>query len=251
MIGVVRPGNSTITQLPEAYSYNAGTYAMAGAAGPRYTINYNSCGGSRSCQSDGDSVLFSYSGSALVQVQDFGVVNFTPQDSLSPQLLQPGVAIGVQAWHTEQFAGDRGVPNGSTGGVTNVTDNFGHSRAWTYDGFGRITETQEWPSAAGALVTTAVWDAQNNLTWSTDVGANQTNYTYDVNGNTLSVQQPTVQTSLGRGSPTSVFTYDAYNNLVTYSIPTTCGSTAPRAAPRLRVPRTTSTLQLQRSHSVR
>ena len=225
LIGVQRPGNNTISELPESYSYNTGTHVMAGAAGPRYTINYDACGSS-ACVTDGDSVAFSYSGASLTMVQDYGVVNFTPADGISSSLacgglLQCGVASSAQIWHTEEFAGDSGVPSGTSGGVTNVTDNFGHARAWTYDGFGRITETQEWaaPTSGTPLATNATWDAGNDLTSSTDVAGNLTSFTYDANGNSLSVQAPAVQTSMGRGSPTSLYTYDANNNLVTYCDP--------------------------------
>ncbi len=222
LISVERPGNGTVSQLPESYSYTASTHNLIGAAGPRYTISYVACGSSPACVTDGDSVTFSYSGNALTEVQDYGVVNFTPADGISSGLpigvLQPGLPINAQTWHTEEFAGDSGTPNGTSGGVTDVTDNFGHARAWTYDGYGRITETQEWtaPTSGAPLATNATWDTGNDMTLSIDVTGNQANYTYDANGNTLSVQEPAVQTSNGYGSPTSTYTYDAHNNLITY-----------------------------------
>ncbi|MGD0967783.1 MAG: DUF6531 domain-containing protein [Candidatus Aquilonibacter sp.] len=225
LVGVERPGNGTTSELPETYSYNAGTYVMAAAAGPRYTISYNACGSS-TCVTDGDSVAFSYSGAALTMVQDYGVVNFTPQDGISSELangglLQPGVPSGVQMWHTEEFSGDSSSALGGGGGTTSDTDNFGHARAWTYDGSGRVTETQVWasPTSSTPLASSGEWDTSNDLTLSIDVRGNQTNYTYDANGNTLSVQAPPVQTDLGNGSPVSMYAYDANNNLIAYCDP--------------------------------
>jgi YD repeat-containing protein len=237
LIGVQRPGNSSISELPETYSYKSGSYVMAGAAGPRYTINYDACGSSE-CVTDGDSVAFSYSGGALSMVQDYGVLNFTPQDGISPGLangglLQPGVTSGVQTWHTEEFSGDSASAIGGAGGSTNVTDNFGHSRAWTYDGLGRVTETQEWsaPTSSTPLVASAAWDSLNDVTASVDVRGNQTNYTYDANGNTLSVQEPAVQTNRGYGSPVSMYAYDANNNLIAYCDPNYVWANNPPTCP--------------------
>jgi YD repeat-containing protein len=237
LIGVERPGNNAVSELPETYSYNTGTYVMAGAAGPRYTINYNACGSS-TCVTDGDSVAFSYSGAALSMVQDYGVVNFTPQDGISAGLangglLQPGVVSGVQTWHIEEFSGDSSSAIGGAGAVTNVTDNFGHARAWTYDGSGRVTQTQAWasPTSSTPLASSAAWDSVNDLTASVDVRGNQTNYTYDANGNTLSVQEPSMQTSLGAGSPESMYAYDANNNLIAYCDPNYVWTNHPATCP--------------------
>ena len=94
-----------------------------------------------------------------------------------------------------------------------------------------MTQTQE-STGTEWLTTQAVWNASNEITAAVDARGKETDYTYDANGNTLSVEQPSVSTSLGNGRPTARYTYDQFNNLISYCDPnyvwttgvTTCGA---------------------------
>ncbi|MHB8703227.1 MAG: DUF6531 domain-containing protein [Candidatus Tyrphobacter sp.] len=219
---VDRPGNATTSVqtcsstntacIPETYTYNAG-YLIASANSPRYTVSQRT----RGTAQEGDTVSFAFDSSRrTTSMTDDGVVNFTPQDGVSPGLgaqgvLQSGYPTGLQSWYTESFSG-------YTSGVTTVSDSDGHSRMWTFDGLWRVTMTQEWTGSQW-LVSYQQWDASDNLIAFTDERAYESTFAYDNQGNAIMQAQPSVTTSMGTFQPTAWYQYDQYNNLLYYCDP--------------------------------
>ncbi|MHB8432954.1 MAG: DUF6531 domain-containing protein [Candidatus Tyrphobacter sp.] len=222
LVEVDRPGNATTSVqtcsstntacIPETYTYNAG-YLIASANSPRYTVSQRAHGTAQ----EGDAVSFAFDGSRrATAMTDDGVVNFTPQDGVSPGLgsqgvLQQNYPTGLQSWYTESFSG-----YGS--GVTTVSDSDGHSRMWTFDGLWRVTMTQEW-SGSQWLVSYQQWDGSDNLIAFTDERDYESTFAYDGNGNAIMEAQPSVTTSMGTFQPTAWYQYDQYNNLLYYCDP--------------------------------
>src|SRR5579863_421089 len=212
LVAVDGLGNNANSELPDMYTYYPGTHMLSAAAGPRFTLSWSACGDSVSCVTDGSEVTFAYTGTNLTQVQDYGIVNYTPTDGTG-QLLQPSMPTGLQYWYTEQFANI-----GS--GTTSIMDSDGHGSAWTYDSLGRLTTRQEWSNPSNALVTTETWDSNNDIVAATDPRGYETDYAYDTNGNTIEVGEPSQSVSVN-GTPTTMrptqlFSYDQYNNVLAY-----------------------------------
>lgn len=138
-----------------------------------------------------------------------GVVNPIPDDGTG-QAIQSGVGTGAVAYRADTFA--------YTSTQTTFTDSDGHANIFTHDGVGRVTQRQDW-NGSQWLVSTAGWDAGNNLTSATDDRGNETDYAYDANGNTIAVALPQVSTSAGTLRPTSLYSYDANNNVIAYCDP--------------------------------
>lgn len=232
LIEVDHPGNGISTstsptpnQLPEEYNYQNGFLRVV--YGPRVWLSYQATSGN---PQDGSAVFFDVDSTGrLNDVYYDGTVNFTPSDGVN-QPLQGGVASGRQVWNESYFSG-----YGS--GETLFTDRDGHSTKFDVDSNGRVIETQEWSGAPNNLwlLSHASWDGNNNITETVDTRGNATDYGYDANGNTIWVQQPAVTTSLGGGRPVARYSYDQYNNLVSYCDPqyvwTTGASTCPTSGP--------------------
>lgn len=157
----------------------------------------------------GNYVSFQYVPGAgyVSQVQDDGIMNFTPADGTGAAL-QSGPSTSSYAWHTSTFTWNSGE--------TQLSDTDGHATNWFYDGSGRVTQTQEWTGAPNNswLNTFASWDANNNLTETIDPRNNATDYGYDAKGNVIWIQEPQVTTYEGTGRPLARFFYDGNNNLV-------------------------------------
>ena len=198
LIEVDSPSNGSGVR-PSTYGY-AANHQLTDVESPRYVESVRSSGAA----TQGDSVQFGYTGTAVTSVVNVGVANFTPNDGTNT-LLQPGVAGGVQAWRSETFSGI---------GTANVTlnDSAGHAAKWTLDSFGRAIGSAQWTGSEW-LTSAMTWDANNNLIASTDARGYTTNYTYDANGNTTMVALPATNTSMGTLRPTTYYTYDAFNNL--------------------------------------
>ena len=195
---------STTTALSEEYWYYAGTHQMYQVGGPRFVWSY------LNGEIDGGYLGFKYTNETttgmITAVNSFAMVNFTPADGQSASL-QPGVLQNIYKWRAKTYTG-------IGTGTTTYADSQGHGSTWSYDTLGRVTQTQDWSSATQALTSSATWDANNEITSATDARGNVTNYTYDANGNTLSVKLPSVATSMGQLNPTSLFGYDTHNNVI-------------------------------------
>ncbi len=143
-------------------------------------------------------------------IQAVGVMNFAPPDSTNVQL-QRNISSGQMQYNW------MGIHNYAPG-INEFIDTDGHDSYYYFDGSNRVTEVAEWTGSTW-LGNWFGWDAGNNLTGEQDARFNVTNYAYDANGNTIAVAQPQVTTSQGTFRPTSLFSYDAFNNITAYCDP--------------------------------
>ena len=112
-------------------------------------------------------------------------------DSLARLTSQINVGI-----RTNQFFYD------GAGDLTNLIDGNAHSTIWGYDTFGRNTSKVD---ATSTTILTNGFDANNRLTSRWSAAKGRTTYSYDYEGNLLTVTYP-VSTGL-------TFAYDAMNRL--------------------------------------
>jgi RHS repeat-associated protein len=222
---VDRPGNRTVPVLPETYGYYAASHNLSWVLSPRGTVSERANGGALA---DGDETQFTYNSSLqITQEDDNGVVNIKPDDETG-SYLQPG-ASGPQVWRTEDFYYGLTDPNGYT--ATQMDDSDNHQSVWGYDAAGRVLDAYDWVNSSFDLLRQMQWDANNDLAASIDPrGAGysepnpyETDYAYDANGNTTAVGQPSVSVSVNGSMitlrPTSLYSYDANNNLIAYCDP--------------------------------
>ncbi len=185
---------------------------------PRWRMN--SDGGLQTNGTGGGYAEFSYVANTnnVYQVQDGGYVNFTPSGDGVGAVLQSGPSTSPYAWRTIHFA----YPNG---GETQLTDTDGHETNWFYNSVGSVTETQNLNyvnSTCCWLTSYAQWDSNNNLTASQDPRSGsasdttyETDYAYDAHGNVVAKALP----KIGTYRPTSLYSYDTYNNITAYCDP--------------------------------
>jgi YD repeat-containing protein len=221
------PNTAGSTMRYETYGYatagNGASY-LAWAASPRWYATSAAEG------------AYVYFGAAplgttvlLVGIGHMGYVNPTIADQAyggNGGVLQPGAATGLQQFLLEYYTG-LGTPNAS------FSDTDGHMATWTLDAAGRPVQSSECTASTNQgqqctgtwLTTSESWDASNNLIATVEprgnaLGANpqafQTDYAYDANGNTIAAAKPSTTSSQGTFRPTSLYDYDAYNNVTAY-----------------------------------
>jgi YD repeat-containing protein len=235
LLEVDKPGNNSAStvpsghnvqqgDVPETYAYGTGTSTLQEACGPRCTVGtWNHPNNPL----DGAAMLFSEDSSdRLTSWQISGVVNFTPDDGTSTPL-QSG-PTGFRTWYLANFVyGSGSACSHTSSGTTTMCDTDGHSTIWTLDGSNRVTQTQESAGVGEGLmiVSQATWDANNDLTSTTDANGYTTNYLYDTSGynqggNLVEMQLPQAG-DMGGGafSPLSYYSYDASNNVIAYCDP--------------------------------
>jgi YD repeat-containing protein len=202
--------------LPETYGIQ---HPMQFACGPRATISKWS---TTNPNSDGACLNFDYDSNVnLIDWKVNGVLNPTsPGDGQTT--LQPGIPTGWLTWYTQNFVYGAGGANPActqtAASSTTMCDTDGHASNWVINSNANVTQTTDYTGGSPTKLTTqAVWDANNNLTASIDANLNETDYAYDVNGNTIAVALPKPTT--GSGRPTSVYSYDSHNNLTSYCDP--------------------------------
>jgi YD repeat-containing protein len=175
------------------------------------------------CCIDGAYLYFGFAGtsaatSTVYYIIHEGFANPTIPDGVSAGAIQPAFASGYTNFLTEYYGT----------GVTTPTfrDTDGHYTNWVVDGLGRPTQTQEctattgtWTCTGTYLTTNETWDANNNLTSEMDPRGYQADYAYDAMGNAVAVAQPMVTVSQGTFRPTSLFSYDSFNNITAYCDP--------------------------------
>ncbi|MCU1492225.1 MAG: hypothetical protein JWM85_3630, partial [Acidimicrobiaceae bacterium] len=202
LISVGKPAPNNSGQL--VYEGYGGYHNFMWANNPRWNA---------SNQADGGYVAFHFAaqGSSGVNgIQWVGVLNGVPPDSTGT-ILQPGVATGAIQYRYESVTG--------SGTNTAYSDTDGHQTVQYIDGGaawgdpGRPATRMKWTGSQW-LSTTETWDANNNLVSSTDARGNETDYAYDVNGNTIAVADPAA--TPGAVRPTSLYSYDTFNNVLAH-----------------------------------
>jgi YD repeat-containing protein len=223
-------GNLTSVQMPA--NNTAGTRPQFGYGyrpiGTGWVIQWTSspvwsaaCSAG-ACGSGGGYVGFNFSGtdlasSQVTKVQTFAVVNPTIADGGPAGPLRAGVATNAFAFRTEYYS--TGVP------TPTLRDADGHMTNWVVDTQGHPTQTQECTQSTNQgqqctgqwLTTNESWDTNNDLTSETDARGNQSDYVYDVDGNTVAVAVP--PPNAGAARPTRLFSYDTHDNLTAYCDP--------------------------------
>ncbi len=205
--------------LPE--TYDIGPPGVMEVCGPRATISNIDTNGN---PVDGACVDFDYTNHQLSDWFTRGVLNPTPQDNvLTPSAIQPDVSGGFMPWNDTQFFND--VVQGCGGLMSEMGDAYGHLAQWCYDGSSRVIQTSVAVSASSSLTTSQTWDANNNLTSTTDARGYTTKMGYDGNGNTVEIVLPKMTTYPGGLiNPTSFYDYDSYNNVRFYCDPANNGN---------------------------
>jgi YD repeat-containing protein len=183
------------THRHHRYGWNAGSQ-LQWADSPNFTSSWGT---------QGAYTAFVYDTSNRTTfVQYAGFVNFVPGDGTG-QVLQSSAPSGLQTYRNENFT------YGS--GQTTLADTDGHAIIYTYDGSSRVTQTQNW-NGTQYLLSGATWDAQNNMIASIDARGNESDVAYDTNGNAIAQALPSVSTIMGTLRPTSLYSYDANNNVL-------------------------------------
>jgi YD repeat-containing protein len=201
--------NGQLITVSKPASNNSGVPAVETYNGYQSALMVTSPRWNASAQGEGGYVAFFMDETTTAQVDGIewaGVMNFAPNDGTST-LLQPGIATGpmLYLWETVSVQ-----PT-----YTSFIDTDGHGSVQYIDAAGRPTSRQEYTGSQW-LQTSEGWDANNDLTSSIDARGNQTDYTYDANGNTIAVAAPATTTSAGTFRPTKLFDYDPFNNVTAY-----------------------------------
>jgi YD repeat-containing protein len=220
LLTVSHPANNDAGTRPvQWYGYQTlGTGSVLYyAASPRY---HAAC--QIACGSDGLALFFGYTGTSAVTatvnfIGHFGVVNPSIADGSGNSVLQPGYAQSAFVYLEEFYTTGVGTPT--------YRDTDGHMTNWVVDGSGRPAQTQECTASTNQgqqctgtwLVTNEGWDADNNLIAETDARGNETDYAYDLHGNTVAAAAP--PPAPGAFRPTRLFTYDSQDNLIAYCDP--------------------------------
>jgi YD repeat-containing protein len=217
---VSRPPNNAGGVRPlQAFGYQAigNDSILQFASSPRMQ---SACGTQAGCSSDGGSLVFGFSGasaatSAVSSIQDYANVNLAIADGSTATTLQGAqYPTTVYAYNTEYY---------TTGGSTpTFRDTAGHMTNWVVDGMGRPTQTQECPASANQgqlctgtpLTSNEVWDADNNLVSEIDARGYESDYVYDIDGNTVAAAAPAPADGATRS--TRLFTYDGHDNVTAY-----------------------------------
>ncbi|HEV2740224.1 MAG TPA: DUF6531 domain-containing protein [Candidatus Elarobacter sp.] len=223
LAAVSHPSNNAAGARPQTlYGYQSlgSDSILEYEASPRW------CGGPSGCGYDGSWTYFGFSGtsaaSSTLALNAYAVtVNPTIQDGTNTPLYSGYRPDGLNysTMRADYY----------TTGVTTPTfrDTDGHMTNWVVDGTGRPLQTQECTASTNQgqqctstwLVTNEVWDVNNNLVSEIDPRGYESDYAYDAMGNAIAVAQPQTTTTEGTFRPTSLYDYDAYNNVTAYCDP--------------------------------
>lgn len=242
-----RPGGTVVTYSYDASgnlaaatrpSYAAGvtsteTYlwtALGNGYVPRYVFGprwVRSNGGCSDVHVDcGSAVGITFAGSTsatstVTQVGGGGWLTPTIADGTNSGPIQPPPADGSGTAQTYSIMGYYALAPFGSGGPATFRDTDGHMINWIVDASGRPTQTQECSASTGQgttctghwLLTSQIWDADNNQTAQTDARGFRTDFVYDMNGNTTAIAAPSTTTSDGTFRPTQLLDYDSNNNV--------------------------------------
>lgn len=226
LVEVDEPTNNTAnTSLPQLYQYSATGYLLTQANGPRWSLD--SASPAPTPAPLGGYVQFAYNGDSVTTIQSYGYINPTVNDDSGSGPVQSNLSgtYGISAPYRQVYFAYSTVspapspapsqtPSGAactSTGNTPVYDTDGHDVVFCWDSSDRVVQTDQW-TGTFFLATHAGWDSNNNLVLTKDARSNETDMAYDGNGNLIARALPAAST--GSPRPTTLFTYDASNNLV-------------------------------------
>jgi YD repeat-containing protein len=227
--------SNTSLVLPQWYFYSTGTHLINSLNGPRWAIQPSA---------DGSYYNIFYSGNAVTSIQYYGFIDPTITDASGSGQVQTGFPVGYGATPGAPYrtvsivdstvspqpsALPAPAPSPTTSAACSASsstawyDTDGHESLYCFDSTSRVLQADHWTSALW-LKTTQSWDASNDRTSTTDPRNKETDYAYDLVGNTIAVAAPSV-TSIVNGlpvtfRPTSLYSYDNRNNVTSYCDPT-------------------------------
>ncbi|GEM_PF-928601 len=200
--------------LKERYAYGASHFLTA-AAGGRWSGTLTDPN-NLATGTDGGYIVFNpvAGSSSIASAQFVGVANPQIPDGYSTGPIQ-STPPGVTTWRTAYFD--------QAGTTTTWHDTEGHQTAYAFDSVGRVVQMTH-STGSTTLTVNRGFDVDNNLTYETDYRNNRTDYAYDVYGNQIARADPAV-TAVVNGTaqtirPTVLYTYDGYENIVSYCNPT-------------------------------
>lgn len=216
-------------QIHHQYAYNANGYQMAWVNSSNWVMTNYNCGTYQSYGYDGAgrAVSIANNGTRNPYIADASSGTTTMGCQGTGSVLQPSYTVDYGGQQTQYYVETLSYASGQT----TLTDTDGHKSSWTFDSVGRVTQLQQWPNpnASFDLSTQAFWDTDglhnNNLDETVDPRGYATDYAYDASGNTIAVALPSVSTNVGTFRPTSLYSYDSHNNLLSYCDPVKVGST--------------------------
>ena len=211
LAAVDEPSNNPAGTLrSQSFGWSA-NHIIYNASSPIYTASSGTNGGY---------IGFALSGGRVTQVSYHAVVNPTIADGTNSGVLQAGMATGMQQYKTVTYT------TNLNNAETSVGDSDGHRIDYFWDASARVKYVHAWSGATTFLTSYNGWDAQNNLIATLDPRSSsstdttyRTDYAYDSNGNTIAVALPSISTSAGTLRPTSLYSYDSFNNITAYCDP--------------------------------
>ena len=167
---------------------------------------------------DGGVTSFAFTGSSPATAMLSAMSRYANVNPVTPDgtnsALQTGHSTAAYEYYDEFYA--TGVP------TPTFRDSDGHAMNWVVDSQGRPTQTQECTATTSSnctgtwLVSNETWDVDNNLATEVDARGNETDYLYDLMGNTTAVGEPYTTTSQGSFKPTRLYDYDEFDNVTAY-----------------------------------
>lgn len=216
---VSQPGHLT-GALNSQYAYTS-NWLLNYVCSPRYVA------AASSGSNDGGCEYFRYASSDingvtnndLAEAWDWAWENFVPADGTSTPL-QPNLNTGYYDINDQTYT-YQSYPSSNSTWETQVADTDGHNDRYFIDAEGRLNQTDAYVGNASTnwLITYQTWEStNNNLVSIVEPSGNETNYAY-YNGNVVAISQPGAALSQGAFHPTTLISYDQYNNVTAYCDP--------------------------------
>jgi YD repeat-containing protein len=248
---VCEPGNGSFSttasspcstgQRHHQYAYSSGTHQLAWVNSPNWVMTNYECGTYQSYNYDGANRITSLADNGTINpyIAD-GTQGTALSDPDKNPCVGPGVGQPLQSSTLGELNYTADYGNTQTqyyvlsfGGwgssTTSATDSNGHSTSWSLDASGRVTQANRLSGPSAWIISSAVWDSENDLIETTDARGNATDYAYDANGNVIAIATPAVNGVRA----TSLYSYDLqtvngslvnYNNITAYCDPASVGT---------------------------
>lgn len=210
---VNQPGNNVSGTLSQWYEYaTANGTNQVTVSTPRWAFS----GGT-----DGAQYCFAWNSTSrqLQSVTATGNINPTITDASGTGPIQPNAPLqGVVAYRQETLQYNVAGLGCTSNGNTVWSDTDGHQITYCFDSAFRLVQLIQTASGSSSVSNFQTWDVNNNRVSSIDPNNHETDFVYDTNGNLVAVGQPSVTSIVQGGAttfrPTTFYSYDAHNNLL-------------------------------------